>query len=317
MHAKPLILFWIALAVIYHFINLEVEGRPVPVGAQHPFVDSSSVMPGYFETIHSRIVLGRDFNESDRSSSAPVAIVDEVLATRMWPGQNPAGKRIRLADEGDKGPPWREVIGVVRQVKHYGPEQDVPRLQVYVPLLQQPVAAMTFVIDFQTDQGSIVASAQKVIAGLDQDLPLDYIRTLEDLFSLYTSRRRLSVLLLGSFAVIGVLLGLIGIYGIVANSIVRMRREIAIRMALGATARSAIVLVTRLGLIGTGAGILIGAALTLGSTRVLAAYLFGVGSFDPSMYVLSAFTVFLLAMIASIVPAKSLLRFKPQEILKE
>ena len=123
--------------------------------------------------------------------------------------------------------------------------------------------------------------------------------------------------MLGSFAVIGVLLGLIGVYGIVANSIVRMRREIAIRIALGATARSAIVLVTRLGLIGTGAGILVGAALTLASTRVLAVYLFGVGSFDPSMYVLSAFTVFVLAMIASIVPAKSLLRFKPQEILKE
>lgn len=301
----------------YHFINLEVEGQPAPVGTQHPFVDSSSVMPGYFETIHSHIILGRDFNESDRSSSAPVAIVDEVLATRMWPGQNPAGKRIRLADEGDQGPPWREVIGVVRQMKHYGPEQDVPRLQVYVPLFQQPVPAMAFVIDFQTDQGSIVSSAQKVIAGLDKDLPLDSISTMEDLFSLYTSRRRLSVLLLGSFAVIGVLLGLIGIYGIVANSIVRMRREIAIRMALGATARSTIILVVRLGLIGTVAGILIGAALTLGSTRVLAAYLFGVASFDPATYILSAFAVFVLAMIASIIPAQSLLRFKPQEILKE
>lgn len=301
----------------YHFINLEVEGQPIPVGTQHPFVDSSSVMPGYFATIHSHVIVGRDFNESDRSSSAPVAIVDEVLATRTWPGQDPIGKRIRLADEGDNGPPWREVIGVVRQIKHYGPEQEVPRLQVYVPLLQQPVSTMTFVIDFQSDQGGIVSSAQKVIAGLDKDLPLDYIRTMEDLFSAYTGRRRLSVLLLGSFAVIGVLLGLIGIYGIVANSIVRMRREIAIRMALGATTRSAIILVTRLGLIGTGAGILIGAALTLGCTRVLASYLFGVASFDPGTYFLSAFTVFVLAMIASIVPAQSLLRFKPQEILKE
>ncbi len=301
----------------YHFINLEVEGQPIPVGTQHPFVDSSSVMPGYFETIHSHIILGRDFNESDRSNSVPVAIVDEVLATRMWPGQNPVGKRIRLADEGDNGPPWREVIGVVRQIKHYGPEQEVPRLQVYVPLLQQPVPTMTFVIDFQSDQGSVVSSAQKVIAGLDKDLPLDLIHTMEDWFSSYTGRRRLSVLLLGSFAVIGVLLGLIGIYGIVANSIVRMRREIAIRMALGASARSAIILVTRLGLIGTAAGILIGAALTLACTRVLAAYLFGVASYDPGTYLLSAFAVFVLAMIASMVPAKSLLRFKPQEILKE
>jgi predicted permease len=301
----------------YHFINLEVEGQPAPVGTQHPFVDSSSVMPGFFETLRSRITSGRDFNESDRSSSLPVAIVDDVLAARMWPGQNPVGKLIRLADEGDKGPPWREVVGVVHQLKHYGPEREVPRLQVYVPLFQQPVATMSFVVDFQTDQRSIVTSVQKAIAGLDKDLPLDNVRTLEDLFSNHISQRRVTVLLLGSFAAIGVLLGLIGIYGVVANSIVRMRREIAIRMALGATVRNAVILVTKLGLIGTVAGILIGAGITLGFTRVLAVYLFGVASFDASIYFLSAAVVFVLALAASFIPAKSLLRFNPQEVLKE
>jgi putative ABC transport system permease protein len=301
----------------FHFINLEVEGQPPPVGAQHPFVDSPSVMPGYFDTLRSRIIGGRDFNNSDRGNSQPVAIVDDVLAARMWPGENPVGKRVRLADEGDQGPPWREVVGVVHQMRHYGPEQQVPRLQVYVPLFQQPVPEMAFVIDFQTDQSRLVSAVQKTIAGLDGNIPIDNVRTLEDMFSDHTRKRRVSVLLLGSFAAIGVLLGLIGIYGVVANSIVRMRREIAIRMALGATVRNAIILVTKLGLIGTLAGILVGAGITLALTRILATYLFEVASFDPSIYFLSAAIVFLLALIASLIPAQSLLRFNPQEVLKE
>ncbi|HEV2988400.1 MAG TPA: ABC transporter permease [Candidatus Angelobacter sp.] len=307
----------VPLSSNYHFINLEVEGQPPPIGAQHPFVDSSSVMPGYFETLHTRMISGRDFNELDRANSQPVAVVDDVLAAGMWPGENPVGKRVRLADEGDPGPPWREVVGVVQQMKRYGPEQQVPRLQVYVPLSQQPVPDMAIVIDFQTDQNSLVVTSQKMIAELDGDVPIDKVRTLEEMFSDHTSRRRISVLLLGSFAAIGVLLGLIGIYGVVANSIVRMRREIAIRMALGATVRNAIILVIKLGLIGTVAGIMVGAGITVGLTKVLAAYLFGVASFDVSIYLLSAAIVFLLTVIASLIPAQSLLRFNPQEVLKE
>jgi predicted permease len=301
----------------YHFINLEVEGEPAPVGTQHPFVDSPSVLPGYFETLRCPIIHGRDFNESDRMNSLPVAIVDDVLAARTWPGQSPLGKRLRLADEGDKGPPWREVVGVVRQMKHYGPEQEVPRLQVYVPLFQQPTPAMAFVIDSQTNQESTMSLVQKVIYGMDKDLPLDNVQTMEDLFSFMVGSRKISVLLLGSFAAIGILLGMIGIYGVVSNSVVRMRREIAIRMALGATVRSAIILVTKLGLIGAAAGILIGSAIVLSLTRILSAYLFGVASFDLPIYLFSAGVIFMLALIACLVPAQSLLRLNPQEVLKE
>ncbi len=303
----------------YHFINLEVEGERPPVGSQHPLVDSPAVLPGYFETVRCPIIQGRDFNMSDRINALPVAIVDDVLAARAWPGQNPLGKRIRLADEGDKGPPWREVVGVVRQMKHYGPEKEVPRLQVYVPLFQlpRPTPAMSFVIDFQADEGSTVTAVQKVIHGMDKDLPLDNVRTMEDLFSQFVSSRKVSVLLLGSFAAIGILLGMIGIYGVVSNSVVRMKREIAIRMALGATVRSTIILVTKLGLIGALAGVLVGSAVVLSLTRILSAFLFGVGSFDFSIYFGSAAVIFVLALIASLAPAQSLLRLNPQEVLKE
>ena len=235
----------------------------------------------------------------------------------MWPGQSALGKRIRLADEGDKGPPWREVVGVVRQMKHYGPEQEVPRLQVYVPLFQQPTPTMSFVVDFQTDQESTKSAVEKVIYGLDKDIPLDNVQTMEDLFAILVGSRKVSVLLWGCFAAIGILLGLVGIYGVVSNSVVRMRREIAIRMALGASIRSAIILVTKLGLLSTLGGILIGSAIVLSFTKVLSRYLFGVGSLDLPIYLFSAFLIIALALIASLIPAHRLLRLNPQDVLKE
>ena len=301
----------------YHFINLEVEGGQTGDATQHPYVDNPYVLPGFFETLRSPILRGRDFSDADRSDAPPVAIVDDVLAGRMWPGQFPLGRRIRLADIGDNGPPWREVIGIVHQMKHYGPERAVPRMQVYIPLYQKPAPSMSFLVDFRTSQGTVETSAKEAIYDLDRDLPVDKFQTLDDLLSILKSSRKVSVLLLGSFAGIGVVLGMIGIYGVVANSVVRMRREIAIRMALGATVGDAIVLVTKVGMIGTACGILVGSAIVLSLTRVLSAFLFGVASFNLLIYSLGAGFIVVLALIACLVPAQSLLRLNPQEVLRE
>lgn len=305
------------LSGAYHFINLEVEGAQIEAAAQRPYVDNPSVLPGYFAAIRSPILQGRDFRETDGVNSAPVAIVDDVLAKQMWPGQNPLGKRIRLADIGDTGPPWREIIGVVHQMKHYGPEKEVPRMQVYTPLFQVPVSSVAFVVNFLADQRSIQAASQQAIYELDKDLPLDSFRTLDDLLSVFVSGRKVSVLLLGSFAGIGIALGMIGIYGVVSNSVVRMRREIAIRMALGATVRSTIVLVARVGLVGGVAGVLVGTLIVVSMTRVLSAFLFGITPLDLPTYFLTAAFTLLLASIASLVPAQSLSRLNPQDVLRE
>src|SRR3989454_4909200 len=300
-----------------HFINLQVESGQTEIATQRPFVDSPSVLPGYFETLRSPILQGRDFHDADTMNAPAVAIVDEVLAKRMWPGQSPLGKRIRLADIRYNAPPWREVVGVVRQVKHYGPEKEVPRMQVYVPLFQQPTPLMSFVVDFLADQRSIRSGAEEAILELDKDLPLDNFRTLDDLLSVYVSGREVSVLLLGSFAGIGITLCMIGIYGVVSNSVVRMRRELAIRMALGASVRNEIVLVIKVGLLGALGGILIGSAIVLSLTRVLSAFLFGVTPLDFSLYLVSAALIIVLALIACLVPAQSVLRLNPQDVLRE
>ncbi len=305
------------LSGAFHFINLEVEGAQTEAAAQRPYVDNPYVLPGFFETMGSPMLQGRDFHEADRDNAPPVAIVDDVLAKRMWPGQNPLGKRLRLADIGDNGPPWREVIGVVHQIKHYGPDKEVPRMQVYVPLSQRPSPWMAFVVDYLTDQRTIRTSAEKAIHELDKDLPLDDFQTIEDLLAVLVSGRKVSVLLLGSFAAIGIVLGMIGIYGVVSNSVVSRRREIAIRMALGASVGNTIVLTTKVSLMGVLGGILIGSAIVLSLTRVLSAFLFGVTPLNLPIYLLSALLIIVLALIACLVPAQSLLRLNPQDVLRE
>src|SRR5262249_28033766 len=122
----------------YSYILFHTEDGRADVLGKKPFVDYITVAPGYFAALQIPLLQGRDFTQLDRLDSPPVAIVDDVLARQVWHGENALGKRIRLAVEGDTKPPWLEVVGVVKQVKQYGPEQEIPRMQVYIPLFQRP-----------------------------------------------------------------------------------------------------------------------------------------------------------------------------------
>jgi hypothetical protein len=263
------------------------------------------------------ILEGRDFTDADRADAPPVAIVDEVLAARMWPGQIALGKRLRLADLTDNGPPWREVVGVVRPVKYFGPERKPEHMQVYEPVDQHPPPFVSFIMHTSASIAALRAPAEKAIHAVAPDLPLQYFETLDDAIDQKESRRKISVVLLSSFAGVGVVLGVIGIYGIVANSVLRRRREIAIRMALGASMRSAMVIVTKLGLLATLAGIALGSVIVIGLTGVISAFLFGVKPLDVGVYLFSSIAIAVLAIIACVIPASSLLRLNPQQILRE
>jgi putative ABC transport system permease protein len=299
-----------------HFINLQVDSDS-PLSSERPFVDSTSVLPDFFTSMKISMLQGRDFTDTDRAGALPVAIVDEVLAARMWPGQSALGKHLRLADITDSRPPWREIVGVVRQIKYFGPERKVARLQVYVPTYQVPTDMISFVMETMTPAATLKASAEKAVHDVDLDLPLDNFRTLDDYLDQVESGRRVSVLLLSSFAGVGIVLGMIGIYGVVSNSVVRRRREIAIRMALGASVPTSIFLVVRVALLATFVGITIGSVIVVGFTGLFSAFLFGVKALDPGIYALSAVTIIVLALVASLVPAAALLRLNPQDILRQ
>lgn len=308
--------FTLPLVTGTHFINLQVDSSS-PHAAERPFVDSDMVSPGFLATLKIPIIQGRDFTDADRAGASPVAIVDELLAARMWPGESPLGKRLRLADITDNGPPWREIVGVVPQVKYAGPEGEVERAQVYEPLYQHPTSVTWFVMNTTTSFPVLRPPTEKAIHDLAPDLSLDRFRLLDDFLDQREAPRRVSLVLLSGFAAMGIALGMIGIYGVVSNSVVRRRREIAIRMALGATIRSSIVLVTRLGLLATLVGIALGSILVISLTSVLSAYLFGVSALDPRVYLFGAGAIAALALVASVIPAATLLRLSPQDVLRE
>lgn len=293
-------------------------GPESPMMGKQLIIEHESVLPGFFQVMHIPLLQGRDFTDADRQGTPAVVIVDEVLANKLWPGQNPVGKRVHLSVMIGESIPWREVVGVVPEIKHSGPERQVKWMQVYAPQYQDPSPVLSFVVNTTIADDAARNAAEKALHDLDKDLPVENFETLEHYLNKnYLSRRQVSLLLSATFAGIGILLGLIGIYGVVANSVRQRRREIAIRMALGATPTRTAFLVTRLGLIATLGGILIGSAIVMSLTRVLTSLLYGVTALDPTVYIVSAIFIIFLALTASLVPAIRLFRFNIQQILRQ
>jgi putative ABC transport system permease protein len=297
--------------------KLEADGQS-PLAGDSLLVEEESILPGFFRTMRLPLLQGRDFTDADHDGTPWVVIVDDILAAKLWPGKNPLGKRVRMTRRGGVIPEWLEVVGVVRQIKHFGgPEANVRWMQVYVSQYQNPSPMLSFVVSTTVPEGDIKTTAEKALQELDKDLPVENFQTMDSYLDTFLSGRKVSLFLLTGFAATGIVLGMFGIYGVVSNVVIGRRREIAIRMALGATARGAMVLVTRLGLVSTVGGIAAGSALVIGLTRLISSFLFGVTALDPAVYFLSAAILMVLALIASLLPAMRLLRFNIQDILRE
>jgi putative ABC transport system permease protein len=289
-----------------------------PLFGKPLLVEEESILPGFFQVMRLPVLEGRDFTNADRQDTSPVVVVDDVLAAKLWPGQSPLGKHLRMALFTGEPGPWREVIGVVKEIKHFGPERQVKWMQVYVPQYQDPSPALSFVVNTTLSSDAAKSAALKALLEVDRDLPVESFETLDGYLSRnYLSGRHASLALLTAFAGIGILSAVFGIYGVVANAVTQRRREIAIRMALGATPIRTAFLVSRLGLFATIGGVLIGSVIVISLSRVISSMLYGVTALDPTIYMLSATLVILLAIIASIVPLMPLFRFNIQQILRQ
>jgi predicted permease len=299
-----------------NILGLEVENDPPDVTA-HPKVEYECVFPGLFRTMKMPVLQGRDFTDADRIDSPRVVIVDEKLAAAYWPGVSPLGKRLRLTEGNDPNPPWREVVGVVPQIKHFGPESKPRWMQVYLAQYQDPTSEVSYVMDTKLPLATVKASVDRAIHQLDKDLPLDNFQTMDDLLGNYTASRKVSFLLLTGFAAIGLILSTIGIYAVVANSVARRRREIAIRVALGATRQHTALLVARPAAISTLAGLALGLGMVAALARVLKAFLFGVTPLAPAAYFFSVAGILVFALLACLVPTTAIFRLDPQETLRE
>lgn len=289
-----------------------VEGRPQRPGEQLPQAENWVVTPGYFQAMSIPVFQGRDFSMHDSAGSLPVVIIDEVLAQRYWPGQNPVGKRMDYEGTDEKHE-WMEVVGVVGQVRQRGLE-DMPRPEFYVPYGQNPSRNMSFVIRTSFDPSA--AAAIRAVHEVDPNQPVYRVASMGGIIATSLTQRRLVALLMGGFAVFALFLTALGLFGVLASSVADRTHEFGIRMILGAAPRDVLKMVLNHMLRLTAAGIVLGAAGAVGATRFLTTLLFEVKALDPWTFVAVAAILVLVALAACSVPLRRATRVEPAAALR-
>jgi len=282
--------------------DYQIEGRPVPARGEAPNSDYHVVSGAYFKAMGIPLVRGRLFDDSDREGTTPVVLVNETLARRYWPDGDAVGKRMRTGSVDQPGP-WLTVVGVVGDVRQYGLDQE-QKTQYYRPERQLALHPMSLVLRAQGDPEALSAALRRAVQSIDPDQPIYNIRSMDSLLATTLAPRRVSLLLLATFAVTALLLAGVGIYGVLAYSVTRRTHEIGIRMALGARRADVLVMVLRQGLRLVLAGAALGVAAAFGLTRLMSSLLFGVSPTDPAT--LGAVCVVLVgvALLACLVPAR-------------
>ena len=299
-------------------VGFAVEGVPTP--PQTPFPHTSGlrvVRPGYFGTMGIRLLQGRDFDARDTLRSTPVTIINEALARRHFPNQNPIGRRINPSfGVDDRGILFREIIGVVGDVRHSSLREEAGP-ESYVAHAQAPFNTITVVARAGNDPRALTAAVRGEVRTLDPDLPVFAVRTLEEYLATAVAQPRFGALLLSIFAGVALLLTAVGLYGVISYGVEQRRHEIGVRMALGARARDVLGLVMRQGVALAAAGIGLGLVAAAALTRVMASFLFGVGATDPATFALIALLLGLVALAASYVPALRAARVDPLDALRD
>ena len=258
-----------------------IEGRPAPPAGEEWLTEVMRVSPDYFETMQVLLLRGRTFTKQDREDSTPVAIVDETLADSYWPGEDPIGKRVKFGNDPGSEDPWMEVVGVVGHVKNYGVDAE-SRIELYVPHRQalEWMAAMSLLVRTSGPPAQLAKSVTQTVLSMDPDQPVFDVMTMEQNLGRRLTARRLSLVSLGVFAGVAILLAAVGIYGLMAYSVTQKTHEIGIRLALGAQARDVLRMMMGQGLILAGLGVGLGllAAFALTPLMTTAGLLFGPGS---------------------------------------
>ncbi len=276
---------------------------------------SDIVTPGYFHTMAMPLVRGREFEDTDRPESPPVVIVNETLAKRYWPHEDPIGKTVWLGCDVKRPRTMAEVVGIAKDAK-YGSLEEEPRPFVYRALEQGWVGFVALIVETEGDPGVFAAGLRGVMRGLDPSLRIYEVRTLEQYAEDSLWKLRWQASLLGTFGLLALVLAAVGLYGVVAYTVAQRTREIGVRMAMGAQRTDVLWMVLGRGLRLTALGIAIGLLLSAASTRMLGSLLYGISPLDPVAFAAAALGWTVVAMLASYLPARRATRVDPVAALR-
>jgi putative ABC transport system permease protein len=304
--------------------GIRIEGRSAPApGEDGPQANRPRVSPDYFETMGVRLIEGRTFDEFDGADSADVAIVSDLAARAYWPGESALGKRVGIFR--GRGPMmrtaagewvWREIVGVVHGTRHFGIEAPA-KPEVYVPYPQDPSPFMVLVVRAQGDPHALFPAIQRQIAAIDPQQALLGFQTMDELLTTAGSRRRFQTSVLAAFAGLALLLAAIGIYGVMSYTVAQRRREIGLRLALGAQPRNVVGMMLNRGLRLTLMGLAAGLAGAAGLSRLLTTLLFGVSPLDGWTFAAVPVLLLLVAGLAAYLPSRGAARIDPLVALRE
>ena len=295
-------------------LAFEIDGRPpLPPDATQS-TNYYSVSADYFKAMGIPLRRGRWFTTGDTKDSPRVAVINETMAKKMFPDEDPMGKRITF-DDRKKKPEWFEIVGIVGDVKQYGLDQ-VTTMQTYEPYTQQTFSYMTLVVRTTGDPANLSAAIRSEILKLDKDQPAGNVKTLSEFFSTSIAQQRFAMVLLGVFAAVALVLAAVGIYGVLSYAVTQRTHEIGIRMALGAGRRDVLRLVVGQGMLLTMIGVAGGVVAAFALTRLMASLLFGVTATDTVTFFTVASVLVAVALLACYIPARRATKVDPLVALR-
>ncbi|MCZ6917964.1 MAG: ABC transporter permease [Gemmatimonadetes bacterium] len=310
VHALPLsgVWGWSGPSTFYETTNGREANR------DYFEVDRRVITPGYFRAMGTRLLAGRFLDERDDRDGIPVAVIDETLAQRVWPDADPIGKRMAHGDNPDN-PTFIEVVGVVEHLRHHQLDA-VGREQVYYPESQRRFGSLVMVVRAERDPLTLVAGIRNELRSLDPDIPAYNVGTMEGYVTQAVAPTRFNLVLLGVFAGVGLLLTVVGIYGVIAYSVGQRKQELGIRRALGAQHRDVVSIVLRQGMALTLTGVGIGLVGALAVTRFARSLLFEVTATDPLTYAGVGLLLIGVSALACYLPARKAGNVDPMVALR-
>jgi putative ABC transport system permease protein len=290
-----------------------LEGRVSNSRADRPFAHIGMVSGGYFEAMGIPLLAGRTFQDRDVKDAPGAGIVSAALAKQYWPGESPIGKRLRFEERPEE--PWVTIVGLVGDARQLGLSQQAPPL-LFMPYEQFALPFTSVAVRSTLPQAAVVSLLKSQLGAIDPDLPFGDISSLQTEIDINVGEPRFRVMLIGTFALLALILAAVGLYGLISYTVTQRTREIGIRVALGAAPRQVLLPVVREGVTLALTGIGIGLVAAFLAARGLSAFLFGVGPADPLTFGGVALLLLLVATAASYIPSRHALRVDPVVALR-